>query len=96
MSQGALAGRVGLHANVLGRYERGEATPSVEVATRLADVLEVSLDYLVGKNDLEVDQALVDQVLTIQRLPEEDRHCILYALEGLVRDAKTRIAYSNT
>lgn len=95
-SQGELAGKLGIHANVLGRYERGEANPSIEMAARIADVLDISLDYLVGKNDQEVDQGIVDQVLTIQKLPEEDRHCILYALEGLVRNAKTRIAYSST
>lgn len=34
---------------IIGRYERDEVTPSVEVASKLADVLDVSLDYLVAK-----------------------------------------------
>jgi len=75
------------------RYERDEATPSVEVASKLADALDVSLDYLVGKTDLNVDKSLLDKLLTIQQLPEEDRQHILYSIDGLIQHAKTRLAY---
>ncbi|WP_333597124.1 helix-turn-helix transcriptional regulator [Chryseobacterium flavum] len=30
----------------MGRYEREEVKPSIEMATQLAEALEVSLDYL--------------------------------------------------
>jgi transcriptional regulator with XRE-family HTH domain len=92
-SQGELAVKADVHVNVLGRYGRGEALPSVEVAAKLADVLNVSLDYLVGKSAIDVDQALLDKVLTIQQLPDEDRAHILYAIDGLIQHAKTRLAY---
>ena len=93
LSQEELAGKVGILANVLGRYEREKARPSIEMATQLADALEVSLDFLVGKTELQIDQQIVDKVLTIQMLPEDDRHCIMYAIDGLIRDAKARTAY---
>ena len=47
---------VDIHANVLGRYERGEARPFVEMAAKLAQALEVSLDYLVGNSDPQIRQ----------------------------------------
>lgn len=31
---------------VIGRYERGEMVPSVEVAKKLADAFDTTLDYL--------------------------------------------------
>ena len=93
VSQNELALRVGVHANLIGRYERDEAVPSVEVASKLADALDVSLDYLVGKTDLNVDKSLLDKLLTIQQFPEEDREHILYSIDGLIQHAKTRIAY---
>jgi len=34
---------------MVGKYERGDASPSIEVAKKIADALEVSLDYLVGE-----------------------------------------------
>ena len=55
MSQGDLAKMVGIHANVLGRYERGEARPFVEMAVKLAEALSVSTDYLLGNTDADLD-----------------------------------------
>jgi transcriptional regulator with XRE-family HTH domain len=92
-SQSEVAIKADVHVNLLGRYERNEATPSVEVAAKLADVLNVSLDYLVGKSAIDIDQSLLDKVLTIQQLPDEDREHILYAIDGLIQHAKNRLTY---
>lgn len=94
ISQSDLALKAGIHNNVLGRYEREETQPSIEMAAKLAEVLKVSLDYLVlGKTDVTVDQALLEKVLSIQQLPTEDREHILYSIDGLIQHAKTRAAY---
>ena len=93
VSQTELAKDAGIHANVLGRYERGEASPSVEMAAKLADALGVSLDYLIGKTDMELDQSMIDKVLAIQKLPEADRKCIMYSIDGLIQHALNREAY---
>ena len=50
MSQEALAKQLGATPTTIGRYERDEVKPSVDVAARIAEVLEVSLDFLVGKS----------------------------------------------
>jgi transcriptional regulator with XRE-family HTH domain len=92
-SQSEVAIKADVHVNLLGRYERNEALPSVEVAAKLAYVLNVSLDFLAGKAAIDVDQALLDKVLTIQQLPNEDRAHIFYAIDGLVQHAKNREAY---
>lgn len=47
------------------------------MAAKIADVLGISLDYLVGKTDVELDKTILDKVVSIQKLP----------------DAKTRLAY---
>ena len=56
MSQDELAKAIGVHAPVIGRYERDEVKPSIEVAVKIADALSVSLDYMVGSTDLELDK----------------------------------------
>jgi transcriptional regulator with XRE-family HTH domain len=89
VSQSDLDIEPGVHANLIGRYERDEAIPSVEVASKIADTLSVSLDYLMGKADQRIDQAL----LSIQQLPDEDREHIMYAIDGLIQHAQTRLAY---
>ena len=48
-SQSELATQSGISRVMIGKYERGEAIPSIEVAKKIADSLDVSLDYLVGE-----------------------------------------------
>ena len=45
-SRDELAKAVGTSGAIIGRYERNEITPSVDVAAKIADALEVSLDFL--------------------------------------------------
>lgn len=93
LSQAELAEKIGVHTNIIGRYERGLAKPSMELASKLSEVLGVSLDYLVGKVEQELDKEVVEQVLVLQRLPEKEREHILFTLNALIRDARTRLAY---
>jgi transcriptional regulator with XRE-family HTH domain len=94
VSQSDLSAKAGIHINVVGRYEREEAVPSIEVAAKIAEALKVSLDYLVlGKSDPTLDQALLEKVLSIQQLPDEDKEHIMYSIDGLIQHAKTRMAY---
>ena len=48
-SQSVLATKSGVSREMIGKYERGEAVPSIEAAKKVADAFEVSLDYLVGE-----------------------------------------------
>ncbi len=48
-SQTELADKSGVSRAMIGKYERGEAQPSIDAAKKIADALEVSLDYLVGE-----------------------------------------------
>ena len=95
LSQTELAEQLGIHKNVLGKYERGEVKPSIDIAVKVADFMEVSLDFLVGKVNNEIDKSIVDKVLTIQNLPEKDQDYILFTLDALIRDAKSRFAYAS-
>jgi transcriptional regulator with XRE-family HTH domain len=83
-----------VHAPVIGRYERGEVKPSIDVATKMAESLEVSLDYLVGFADYELDQSITQKIMDIQKLKADDKAHILTTVDALLRDAKTRQAYS--
>ena len=40
----------GLERGAVGRYERGERSPSMDALIALADYYEVSLDYLTGRS----------------------------------------------
>ncbi len=95
-SQPELGKQVGTSGAIIGRYERGEITPSIEVAKKLADAFGVTLDFLVG--DKEVPNILHDQTMLarwqeIDALEHTERDRILSVVDSLVRDAKARQAY---
>lgn len=94
MSQNALGKKVNTSGDIIGRYERDEVKPSIEVASRIADVLNISLDYLMGKTEFELDKSIISRVIEIQSLPEDDKTHILYAIDGLLQNVRTKQAFA--
>ncbi len=74
--------------------ERDDVIPSVEVASKLADVLDVSLDYLSGKTDTLLDSATLIRIMEISVMPEDDQKQVFLVLDELIRDYKARKAYA--
>ena len=94
LSQNDLGKKVGTSGDIIGRYERDEVKPSIEVASKIADTLEVSLDYLMGKTEVELDKSIINRVVAIQSLPDEDKSHILYTLDGLLQNVRTKLAFA--
>lgn len=88
----AMLGRLScINGDIVGKYERNEMKPNIETAKKIADALEVSLDYLVGEGDLKVlDKLTIKRLEDIEKLPDEDRRNIFYTLDGLIKAAKLK------
>ncbi len=95
LSQNEVAEKLNTKAPVIGRYERDEAKPSIEAAARLATLLEVSLDYLVGNSELEMDTKTLNRVIELQKLPNEVRDKLYYFIDMSIRDFKAKAAYAS-
>ena len=94
-SQSELAKKVNASREAIGKYERNEASPSVDTAKNIADIFEVSLDYLVG--DVlkpSFDKRMTDRLQDFELLSEEDKSHLFALLDAFLRDAKTKKAYS--
>jgi len=70
--------------------ELGEVKPSIEVAAKIADILEVSLDFLIGKVTVEVDNQLLKRVIEVQQMDDNDKEHILYTLDALIKNVKLK------
>ncbi len=95
-SQTDLAKASNISREIIGKYERSEAVPSIEFAKRIAEALGVSLDYLAGKEDnsgLFKDADMVKRIKEINEMPPKEKECILYNLDAVLRDFKARQAY---
>lgn len=88
ISQTDLAKQLGIHKNVLGRYERNEVLPSIEIARKIADILDVSLDYLTGKVDVEMDKSIQKRILEVSKFEAQDRDHIFSVIDAFVAKRK--------
>jgi len=93
-SQGELAEKIGSDARQISRYENDKITPSVEAIVKIAQVFDVSIDYLLVQDAVRRplkldDHGLLDRFKDIQSLTEEDRSSLLHILDALL--AKNRV-----
>lgn len=75
---------MGIHKNVLGRYERKEVLPSVDIARKIADFLEVSLDYLTGKEDVQIDKDTSSRILEVSKFEETDKDHFFSVIDTII------------
>ncbi len=95
-SQSQLAKEVGVHQSIIGRYERDEAKPTIDVVKRMSQSLATTVGYLLGEiedSNLFESSSMLNRLKELNALPEKDKEHILYTLDALLRDAKTRQAY---
>jgi len=84
-SQSDLANQSGVSREMIGKYERGDAMPSIDAAKKIADAFGVSLDYLVGEGvNAAFDKATVKRLQDIQKLSEEDKAHVYAMLDAFL------------
>ncbi|MDP4267604.1 MAG: helix-turn-helix transcriptional regulator [Bacteroidota bacterium] len=99
LSQVELAEQVGITRDSIGKYERNDIVPTIEKAKKMADLLGVSLDYLVDEKEISpietiLDKDMIFRIKQINKLPEKDRDKILSIVDAFIRDYNAKQAYS--
>ena len=54
MLQSDLAEKLNLKSSAISKYEKGLTQPSIETIIKLADIFNVTVDYLVGASDIKI------------------------------------------
>jgi transcriptional regulator with XRE-family HTH domain len=94
-SQTDLARESSISREILGKYERGEAVPSIDFAKRIADALGVSLDYLVGEGlNASFDKKNVQRLQAIEQLPEDEKKTVFALMDAFIRDTRAKQQYA--
>lgn len=95
MSQDDLAKKIGTSAPIIGRYERNEIKPSIEVAAKIADELGVTVDYLLGGSDrMVLDKKLMKRMEDIEALPTEEKDKVYYFIDMALSHHKAKKAFA--
>jgi hypothetical protein len=67
----------------------------VEVVSKIADALEVSVDYLLGKTKMEMDKQALKRLEDISNLPDESKKFVLNLVDMALRDFKVKKAHAS-
>ncbi len=75
MSQKLLAQRLGISPETMYRYENNLQTPSLERTIQLANILNTSIDYLVGRDS--------QNMIRLPNLPERKRRILVDFIQNM-------------
>lgn len=88
MTQQMLADRLNVSRGTVAMWEIGKNTPPADMLVRISELFNCSVDYLLGKTDVRVDDSMLDEVNTLP--PELLESC------GNVLDAKRALYADST
>lgn len=93
-SQAQLGAKRGIHQKQVSAYERGRNVPSTEVLMRIADIFDVSLDYLASEvhgKPAKVnirDKELLRRLEDLDKLDDKDKGTIIEILDTFIMKNK--------
>ena len=94
-SQEDLATHIEASRVMIGKYERGDNSPSIEVIVKLAKAFDVSVDYLLGEGqNATYDKEMVKRLDELERLPVNEKQQVFHYMDLIIRDYKTKSAYA--
>lgn len=88
ISHEELAEKLGTKEPAIGRYERDEMKPSIEAAAKIADLLEVSLYWLVGHTDLKLDKSMIKRIQEVTKMKATDKEHVFAMLDAFIATTK--------
>jgi len=88
-SQSQLATNSGVSREMIGKYERGEAVPSLDAAKKIAKAFGVTLDYLAGEtSNMAFDRRTVERFQDIEKLSESEKDHVFALLDAFLAKSK--------
>lgn len=97
LSQRELAKLLNTSYSVIGKYERDEMLPSIKAAQSIAKLVDTTVGYLLGETEqtnVLKDPTMLQRLNQISSLPDRDKDCILYTLDGLLQNVRTKQAFA--
>ena len=101
-SQAELASKISGDAAQISRYENGRITPSADVVVRLAEVFDVTTDYLLlddaprRQHRTPDEAALGDRLTAIGELNAEDLGLVTSFVDALVTKTRLKVLASGS
>ena len=90
LTQGQLARKVGADIQRISKYERGILVPTTGILLKLAEALEVTVDFLIRSGDNNPagaigDPELLERFRHVTELPKQEQGVVLTLIDALVK-----------
>ena len=94
-SQEDLAKEIGSSRVMIGKYERNDNAPSIEVLLKMAKAFDVTVDYIIGEGQLSnYDKDVLKRIEDIEQLDDETRSKLFFLIDNIIQNFKTKQAFS--
>jgi transcriptional regulator with XRE-family HTH domain len=94
-SQGDLAQRIEASREIIGKYERNENLPSIEMVVKMARAFGVTADFLIGEGEsASYDKQTVGRIQDIQKMDAETQHVLFNVIDTYIQNFKTKQAFA--
>ena len=95
-SQSDLASKIGASRTIIGIYERNANTHSIEMLLKMARVFSVSVDFLIGEEQLcGYDKEVLKRMDDIEPRNKETNDKLFFLIADVVQNFKTRRAFAS-
>lgn len=90
LSQQQLADKIDAHVTHISRIETDKYKPSVDFLKKMADVFEVTIDYLIDQNlddfqEVRIeDKTLAERIRLVDTLDEKDKAALLQIINTML------------
>ncbi|QEM09105.1 helix-turn-helix domain-containing protein [Mucilaginibacter rubeus] len=92
----AAAGEINASRVMIGKYERDDSSPSIEVIVKRPKAFDVSIDYLLGEGlNANYGKETLRRLDDLESLPDDERRKIFDYVDLIIRDYKAKKAYLN-
>ena len=94
MTQEELAKLISTSISVIGRYERDETIPSIDVTKNISNHLNTTVGYLLGETDIAdlfKDPVMLRRLDELDKMESTEKSHILHVRDGFIKSVDLKI-----
>ena len=90
-SQDELSTAIGSSRAMIGKYERNENLPSIEMALSMSKAFGVTVDFLLGEGEYAAyDKDTMDRLKNIQKMDADTKGILFNVIDTYIQNFKTK------
>jgi len=94
-TQGDLAEQIVASREIIGKYERNENSPSLEMALKMAKAFGITVDFLLGEGEYSsYDQDTIDRIKNILKMDTNTKLVLFNVIDTYIQNFKTKQAFA--